>query len=223
MKKISVAIDGPAAAGKSTVAKAVAEKLAYIYIDTGAMYRAITYKALESNVDIMNEEAVLDLLHHTDLELTHTEAGQRVIVDGQDVSEAIRTPEVTNNVSQVAKYKGIREDMARRQRELATRGGVVMDGRDIGTHVLPNAEVKIFMLASVEERAKRRHKENLEKGFSSDLEKLKEEIALRDKMDSEREVAPLTKADGAIEFDTTSLTKEEVVQKMLEIIEKSLI
>ncbi len=222
MKKISIAIDGPAAAGKSTVAKIVAEKLSYVYIDTGAMYRSITYQALQKNIDVTNEEALLDLLSHTHLELVYTEEGQRVIVDGQDVSEAIRTPEVTSHVSQVAQHKGIREDMVRRQRELASRGGVVMDGRDIGTHVLPNAEVKIFMLASVEERAIRRHKENLEKGFSSDLEKLKEEIALRDKMDSEREIAPLVKAGDAIELDTTSLTKDEVVEKMLEIVQTHL-
>jgi len=218
MKNISIAIDGPAAAGKSTVAKVIAEQLSYIYIDTGSMYRAITYKALQQQVDMDNEEALVDLLVHMDLSLQQCLEGQKVFVDGQDVSEVIRTPEVTGCVSKVAAYKGIREEMLRYQQKLASSGGVVMDGRDIGTVVLPQAEVKIFMIASVEERAERRHKENISKGFPSDIEKLKEEIALRDKMDSEREISPLVKAEDAIEFDTTSLTKEEVIEKLLEII-----
>ena len=218
MKNISIAIDGPAAAGKSTVAKVIAEQLSYIYIDTGSMYRAITYKALQQQVDMDNEEALVDLLVHMDLSLQQCLEGQKVFVDGQDVSEVIRTPEVTGCVSKVAAYKGIREEMLCYQQKLASSGGVVMDGRDIGTVVLPQAEVKIFMIASVEERAERRHKENISKGFPSDIEKLKEEIALRDKMDSEREISPLVKAEDAIEFDTTSLTKEEVIEKLLEII-----
>lgn len=216
-KKLSIAIDGPAAAGKSTVAKIIAKKLSYIYIDTGAMYRALTYKALQQNVDPNDEQALFSLLMETDITLKNNEAGQDVLVDGEVVSNAVRTPEVTKNVSAVAQHKLVREEMVRRQQLLSEQGGVVMDGRDIGTHVMPNAEVKIFMLASVDERAKRRHDENLLKGFESNLEELKQEIAARDKFDSEREVSPLKKADDALELDTTSLTIEEVVDAIVRI------
>ncbi|EEM23462.1 Cytidylate kinase [Bacillus thuringiensis serovar tochigiensis BGSC 4Y1] len=193
-KRISIAIDGPAAAGKSTVAKVVAKKLSYVYIDTGAMYRTITYAALEQKVDIENEEQLMEVVKNVKIEFQQGENTQLVFLNGQDVSEVIRTPEVTNRVSIVAKHRLVREEMVRRQQELAEKGGVVMDGRDIGTHVLPDAEVKIFMLASVEERAERRHLENMNKGFDSNLEQLKEEIAQRDKLDSEREVSPLKKS-----------------------------
>ncbi|WP_249709277.1 (d)CMP kinase [Bacillus cereus] len=217
-KRISIAIDGPAAAGKSTVAKVVAKKLSYVYIDTGAMYRTITYAALEQKVDIENEEQLMEVVKDVKIEFQQGENTQLVFLNGQDVSEVIRTPEVTNRVSIVAKHRLVREEMVRRQQELAEKGGVVMDGRDIGTHVLPDAEVKIFMLASVEERAERRHLENMNKGFDSNLEQLKEEIAQRDKLDSEREVSPLKKADDALELDTTSLSIEEVVQKIMGIV-----
>ncbi|SCC09784.1 Cytidylate kinase [Bacillus cereus] len=217
-KRISIAIDGPAAAGKSTVAKVVAKKLSYVYIDTGAMYRTITYAALERKVDIENEEKLMEVVKNVNIEFQQGENTQLVFLNGQDVSEVIRTPEVTNRVSIVAKHRLVREEMVRRQQELAEKGGVVMDGRDIGTHVLPDAEVKIFMLASVEERAERRHLENINKGFDSNLEQLKKEIAQRDKLDSEREVSPLKKADDALELDTTSLSIEEVVQKIMSIV-----
>ncbi|HDR7513334.1 (d)CMP kinase [Bacillus mobilis] len=217
-KRISIAIDGPAAAGKSTVAKVVAKKLSYVYIDTGAMYRAITYAALEQKVDIENEVQLMEVVKNVNIEFQQGENTQLVFLNGQDVSEVIRTPDVTNRVSIVAKHRLVREEMVRRQQELAEKGGVVMDGRDIGTHVLPDAEVKIFMLASVEERAERRHLENMDKGFDSNLEQLKEEIAQRDKLDSEREVSPLKKADDALELDTTSLSIEEVVQKIMSIV-----
>lgn len=217
-KRISIAIDGPAAAGKSTVAKVVAKKLSYVYIDTGAMYRTITYAALEQKVDIENEEQLMEVVKNVKIEFQQGENTQLVFLNGQDVSEVIRTPEVTNRVSIVAKHRLVREEMVRRQQELAEKGGVVMDGRDIGTHVLPDAEVKIFMLASVEERAERRHLENMNKGFDSNLEQLKEEIAQRDKLDSEREVSPLKKADDALELDTTFLSIEEVVQKIMGIV-----
>ncbi|MDA1677284.1 MULTISPECIES: (d)CMP kinase [unclassified Bacillus cereus group] len=217
-KRISIAIDGPAAAGKSTVAKVVAKKLSYVYIDTGAMYRAITYAALEQKVDIENEEQLMEVVKNVNIEFQQGENTQLVFLNGQDVSEVIRTPDVTNRVSIVAKHRLVREEMVRRQQELAEKGGVVMDGRDIGTHVLSDAEVKIFMLASVEERAERRHLENMNKGFDSNLEQLKEEIAQRDKLDSEREVSPLKKADDALELDTTSLSIEEVVRKIMSIV-----
>lgn len=216
--KISIAIDGPAAAGKSTVAKIVAERLSYIYIDTGAMYRALTYKAINNQLDLEDEAALLDTLLSTVIELKPSDTGQLVILDDCDVTDLIRTSVVTNSVSYVARQPKVREEMVKRQQAFATEGGVVMDGRDIGTHVLPNAEVKVFLLASVEERAERRHTENLEKGFPSDLEKLKEEIAQRDKIDSERAVAPLKKASDAIEIDTTSLTIPDVVEKIMALV-----
>lgn len=216
-KKLSIAIDGPAAAGKSTVAKIVAEKFSYIYIDTGAMYRAITYKAQLADINLDDEEALFQLLQNTQIELFPGPNGQLVFLDGKDVTNEIRSSEVTNCVSIVAKHKLIREEMVHRQQQFAVHGGVVMDGRDIGTFVLPKAEVKVFLLASVEERAKRRHLENIQKGYPSDLEKLKEEIATRDKIDSEREVAPLRKAMDAIEIDTTSLTIYDVVDKIVDL------
>jgi CMP/dCMP kinase len=214
-KKISIAIDGPAAAGKSTVAKIVAEKFSYIYIDTGAMYRAITFKAQSLNIHLEDEHALINLLSETAIDLLPGENRQIVLLDGKDVTNEIRSAEVTNFVSIVAKHKLIREEMVKRQQRFAVNGGVVMDGRDIGTFVLPNAEVKVFLLASVEERAQRRHTENIQKGFSSDLEQLKLEIAARDKIDSEREIAPLQKAEDAIEIDTTSMSIHEVVDKIV--------
>lgn len=217
MNKISIAIDGPAAAGKSTVAKIVAEKLNYVYVDTGAMYRGLTYKALEDGVDLQNENELMKTLQATSISFEPVENGQLVYVNGHDVTAAIRSREVTNQVSIVAKHKLIREEMVKRQKALAAGGAVVMDGRDIGTHVIPQAEVKIFLLASVEERANRRHKENLDKGFPSDLAKLKAEIAVRDKLDSEREVAPLKKADDALEMDTTAKSIDQVVEEIMKI------
>lgn len=214
-KKISIAIDGPAAAGKSTVAKIVAEKLAYIYIDTGAMYRALTYKAIANHLNLEDEDVLSNSLLTTKIELRPSENGQLVFLDGCDVTHEIRSADVTNNVSIVSTHQQVREEMVKRQQAFAADGGVVMDGRDIGTHVLPNAEVKVFLLASVEERASRRHTENLQKGYPSDLEQLKQEIARRDKIDSEREIAPLKKADDAIEIDTTSLTIPDVVEKIM--------
>jgi len=219
-KKISIAIDGPAAAGKSTVAKIVAEKLNYIYIDTGAMYRALTFKAIQKEISIEDELMLMEILQGTSIELLPGESGQLIFLDGQNVTSEIRTAEVTNSVSMVAKHKLVREEMVKRQQSFGLSGGVVMDGRDIGTHVLPNAEVKVFLLASVEERALRRHTENIQKGYSSDLEKLKEEISTRDKLDSEREIAPLKKAQDAIEIDTTSLSIIQVVDIILGLVKE---
>ncbi|WP_409251195.1 (d)CMP kinase [Bacillus sp. SCS-153A] len=217
-KKLRIAIDGPAAAGKSTVAKIVAEKLSYIYIDTGAMYRSITYKAIQHNVDLNDEENLYDLLLNTKIELEPGTDGQLVYIDGQEVTEEIRQNDVTNSVSIAAKHRLVREEMVKRQQDLANEGGVVMDGRDIGTHVIPDAEVKVFLLASVDERAKRRHSENTLKNIPSDLEQLKSEIAQRDKLDSEREVSPLKKASDAVEIDTTSLGINEVASKILSLV-----
>ncbi|KHE73256.1 (d)CMP kinase [Halobacillus sp. BBL2006] len=220
MNTMTIAIDGPAAAGKSTVAKRVAEKLSIIYVDTGAMYRALTWKAIQKNVSLEDEENLAKLLKNTELKLVQSPSGQKVVLDGADVSEDIRTNEVTNQVSIVAKHKSVREEMVKRQQELVEEQGVVMDGRDIGTHVLPDADVKIYMIASVDERAERRHKENLDKGYGSDLEEIKADIRKRDEIDSNRKTAPLVKAEDAIEVDTTSLSIEEVVERIISIVKE---
>lgn len=217
-KKISIAIDGPAAAGKSTVAKMIAEKLSYIYIDTGAMYRALTYKALTTNVHLHDDKGLGELLGSSKIDLYPGKEGQLVFLDGKNITAEIRHSEVSNAVSIVAKHQLVREEMVRRQQLLANDGGVVMDGRDIGTHVLPKAEVKVFLLASVDERARRRHQENEAKGIPSNLEKIKQEIALRDKQDSEREISPLKKADDAVELDTTSFSIMEVVEFIMSLV-----
>ncbi|MDC3415394.1 (d)CMP kinase [Aquibacillus salsiterrae] len=220
-KKIAIAIDGPAAAGKSTVAKKTASALSYLYIDTGAMYRSLTYMALNNQIDLDNEDELCNLLNQSTIELQQGEDGQKVFWNNQEITAAIRTKRVTNSVSYVAKHPNVRKQMVKRQKDLAAKRGVVMDGRDIGTHVIPDAEVKIFLIASVEERALRRQKENLEYGIRSNLEQLKQEIEQRDKLDSEREAAPLVKADDAIELDTTSLSINEVVTIILNIVEQA--
>ncbi|MCD7033347.1 (d)CMP kinase [Metabacillus sp. GX 13764] len=212
-RKLSIAIDGPAAAGKSTVAKIIAEDLSYVYIDTGAMYRSLTYKAIQDGVSLEDEQGLCLLLSEMTIKLVPG-LRQSVYINEEDVTEKIRTAEVTNQVSIAAMHAGVRGEMVKRQREMAEGGGVVMDGRDIGTHVLPDADIKIFLLASVEERSKRRHQENISKGFPSDLEQLKREIARRDQLDSEREVSPLIKAADAIEINTTSLSIEDVAGKI---------
>lgn len=219
-KKIRIAIDGPAAAGKSTVAKNIAKKLNIVYIDTGAMYRALTLKALDKNIDIKDEQALIQLLNATEIELMQQENEQKVLLDGHDVTEDIRNQKVTKAVPYVAEHKQVREELVRRQRKLADRISVVMDGRDIGTHVLPDAELKIFLIASVEERAKRRHKENVEKGFPSDLKQIMKEIKERDERDSNRATSPLVQAEDAIAIDTTSLSIEEVTEKILQEVKK---
>jgi cytidylate kinase len=215
-KRISIAIDGPAGAGKSTVAKIVADRLHYIYIDTGAMYRAFTYKALKENINIHSEKDLIHVLRETDIELKNDEGKQVVLLDGEDVTEEIRLPEVTGSVSVVAAHEAVRNEMAARQKALGAAGGVVMDGRDIGTNVLPHSELKIFLLASPDIRAKRRHKENLEKGYASDLAKIKNDIIIRDRQDMERKASPLKKAEDAIEIDTSFLSVHEVVSRIIQ-------
>ncbi len=209
----NIAIDGPAGAGKSTVAKALAKKLGYLYIDTGAMYRALTLKALENNIDISDEEALKKLAQTTNIKLTPGEE-QKVYLDEMDVTEAIRMPEVTKNVSQVAQYAGVREKLVLCQRKLAEKNLVVMDGRDIGTNVLPNAKYKFYLSASIHERAKRRYEELKQKGYEVDFDKLMLEIENRDRQDSSRKIAPLVQAPDAIFIDTTNLTPEEVIEKI---------
>ncbi|WP_416151763.1 (d)CMP kinase [Salipaludibacillus sp. HK11] len=215
---MNIAIDGPAGAGKSTVAKLLAEKLMFVYIDTGAMYRALTWKALQEKVDVNNEHLLNKLLQQTDIQLVNQSGEHHVKINNSDVTEDIRTTLVSNNVSYVAKHSLIRAEMVSKQQKLAEQGGTVMDGRDIGTAVLPKADVKIFLTASVDERAKRRHEEQLSKDIPSDYLQLREEIAKRDQLDTERKVAPLKKAVDAIEIDSTSMTISEVVDHIYTIV-----
>lgn len=221
-KTIKIAIDGPASAGKSTVAKIVASELGYVYCDTGAMYRALTYQAIEKNIEITDEKRLVELLKEMTISFEPNEDNQKVLVNGEEVTEAIRLPNVTNSVSAVSAHGEVRKELVKRQQEIAAPGGVVMDGRDIGTAVLPTAEVKIFLVASVDERAQRRYKENVSKGIETSLEVLKQEIADRDYKDSHREVSPLIQAEDAILLDTTSLSIEQVAGKIREIIHTKL-
>jgi CMP/dCMP kinase len=217
---MNIAIDGPAGAGKSTVARLAAKQLGFTYIDTGAMYRALTLAALEQQLSLTEELGLLHLLEQIDIRLKLNPDGQRVYLGDRDVTEAIRYPEVSRQVSLVAKHPKIRMKMVDLQRELASQGNVVMDGRDIGTNVLPEAEVKIFLTASIEERANRRYKELLEKGHPADFEELKQEIALRDKLDMEREASPLRQAEDAFVLDTTGLAIDQVVGKIMDLCHK---
>ncbi|WP_107838550.1 (d)CMP kinase [Metasolibacillus meyeri] len=216
-KQIQIAIDGPAGAGKSTIAKIVAEKLNFTYIDTGAMYRAVTHKAMQQNIQLDDSDALENMLSATKIELQPSTNGQLVYVDGVNVSDVIRSNEVTANVSQVAAHANIREVLVAMQQQLAAGGAVVMDGRDIATHVLTDAELKVFMSASVEERARRRHLDNERRGIESSIERLQEEIALRDKLDSEREASPLIQAVDAVYLDTTNLTIDEAADAILKL------
>lgn len=213
MKQIQIAIDGPASSGKSTVAKIIAKDFNYTYLDTGAMYRAATYLALQNHLTENDADKIVTLLETYSISFGRSESGEQLVFVGDvDVTHPIRENEVTNNVSWVAAIPEVREKLVHLQQLIAAQGGIVMDGRDIGTVVLPNAELKIFLVASVEERAERRYKENLGKGIPTDLETLKREIAERDYKDSHREVSPLKPAADSIHFDTTGIGITEVVK-----------
>ncbi|MBQ1855689.1 MAG: (d)CMP kinase, partial [Anaerovibrio sp.] len=214
MKKLVVAIDGPAGAGKSTVAQMAAKELGFTYIDTGAMYRAVAWKSLQQGKTV-TDALINDVVKDIDIVLDYKEGKTRVFVDGTEVTSEIRTPEVTGIVSQVAALGPVRERLTDLQRKMATQGSVIMDGRDIATNVLPNADIKIFLTASIEERADRRYKEMKAKGYDVDLKKLQEEIAARDKADSEREISPLVQAEDAELLDTSDMSIEEVVKAIL--------
>lgn len=209
-----IAIDGPAGAGKSTVAKAVAKRLGLFYLDTGAMYRALAYKALKMKIDINDVLRVSELARCTEIVMDHSEK-RFVWCDGQEVSTQIRTPEVTKAVSKVAAYPQVRERLVDLQRLEAKKGGLVMDGRDIGTHVLPQADLKIFLTASPEERAKRRWLELLAAGKEVSLDEVKRDMEERDRADSERETSPLIPAKDARILDTTGLRIEEIVEMIV--------
>ena len=208
MENIIIAVDGPAGAGKSTIAKIIAKRLNINYIDTGAMYRAVTYKCLSEGVDVKNEKDVIEVAKRTDIDFRDN----NIYLDSKVVNEEIRTREVSANVSDVAKIKEVRYLMVDVQREIGTRNDVILDGRDIGSYVFPNADYKFFLVATPEERGRRRYKELCEKGFEGTLEEI---IKKRDEIDSNREFAPLKKADDAIEIDTTGLGIDEVVEAVV--------
>lgn len=211
MNNLVIAVDGPAGAGKSTIAKIIAKRLNINYIDTGAMYRAITYKCLKNNVDINNEEEVVKIAQNTDIDFRDN----NLYLDKEIVNEEIRTIEVSNNVSNVAKIKEVRYLMVDVQREIGKRNSVILDGRDIGSYVFPNADYKFYLIATPEERGIRRFKELTEKGYETSLEEIIKDIIRRDEIDSNREFAPLVKAEDAIEIDTTGKSIDEVVDYVL--------
>lgn len=215
---LNIAIDGPAGAGKSTVAKLLAKQLNIIYLDTGAMYRAVALKAIEQGVDMSDTDALSVLLERTDIDISYVDEQQHVLLDGRDVTHIIRTPEVSDGASKVAAIPAVRLKLVELQRRIARMHDVVMDGRDIGTFVLPNANVKFYLTASIEERARRRLEEMRAKGYEHSLDDVKDDIRARDKNDSEREFAPLRKADDAILIDSTDKTVDEVVEEMLSFI-----
>ncbi len=215
MKKLTVAIDGPAGAGKSTVAQLAAKELGYTYIDTGAMYRAVAWKTLQQGKPV-TDDLINEVVKDIDIILDYKEGKTKVFVDGTEVTAAIRTPEVTGIVSQVAALGPVRERLTDIQQQMGAQGAVIMDGRDIATNVLPNADVKIFLTASIEERADRRFKEMTAKGYDVDVEQLKQEIAARDKADSEREISPLVQAEDAELLDTSNMSIDEVVEAIIQ-------
>ncbi len=219
MRKINIAIDGPSAAGKSTISKMVCKKLNYVHLDSGAMYRSAAYKALKENISLTDEANLVNMLKNTKIELT---VDGKVIVDGLDVSSLIRTEEISMAASNISKLKGVREILVDEQREMASNKGFIMDGRDIGTVVLKDAEVKIFLTASVEARAMRRYLQDKEAGFDVSLDALKEEIEKRDYQDIHRANSPLRKAEDAIEIDSSNLSIEEVVEQILNIVHERL-
>lgn len=216
MEQFNIAIDGPASAGKSTIAKQVAKELGLTYLDTGAMYRALTYMALVHKLNLEDETALLNLLADTEISFFSNQGMQYVFINKKEVTEVIRSKEVTQNVSLVSSYKNVRKEMVSRQQKIAQQGGIVMDGRDIGTVVLPNAALKIYLVASAEERALRRYRESIEKGMQVSLEELTADMIARDNYDMNREASPLKKAEDAIEIDSTNLSINQVVEMILD-------
>jgi len=227
MKKngLIIAIDGPAAVGKSTLAKLIARELGFLYIDTGAIYRATTWKVLKNSININHEDMISDLLSDTCITIERVNSNNlkdynHIFVDGKDVTEEIRDPKIDQNVSQIARLPKIRKQLINLQRRLAEKGNIVMEGRDIGSVILPNADIKLYFTASEEERIKRRYKELIDKRYNVNYEEVKEQIVQRDEIDSKRKYAPLIKAKDAILIDSTEKSIEEVKDEILKIIRK---
>lgn len=210
-----VAIDGPAGSGKSTVSKLIAKRLGLLYIDTGAMYRALTLKAMRQKMDLEDVEALVRLARTTKVDLEQSLDGLKVLLDGEDVSGSIRTPELTNNVKFIARIPDVRHEMVQQQRVIGKRSSAVLEGRDIGTVVFPDAKFKFYLDADVAERARRRHKELVEANQRVDLGAIQKDVEKRDDSDMKRDVGALKKADDAIVVDTTALSVDEVVEKIL--------
>ena len=220
MNYTAVAVDGPAGAGKSTVSKAAAQDLGFVYIDTGAMYRSVALYAIRNGIDCKSEK-LIERLDDIKLAIKHFDGGQHIFLNGEDVSEKIRTDEVSLGASDVAVIPEVRKKLVEMQREMAKSNNVIMDGRDICSYVLPNAQVKIVLTASAEARAERRYKEMCEKGIGCDFETIKKDIEYRDKNDSERKTAPLRQAPDAVRVDTSDMTFEEAVEKIKELVSKA--
>lgn len=219
MKKgLIIAIDGPAASGKSTTAQLLAEKLGYVYIDTGAMYRACALKAKKMGIDINDEESIRELLDDIDIRIENHNSKNRIYLDGEDVSEDIRADDISALASAISAIPAVRYKMVELQRKMGEKGGVILDGRDIGTFVFPTAEVKFFLTASPEVRAKRRWLELQQKGINKDFSEVLADLVKRDNNDSQRALAPLKKADDAIEVDTSNMTIEEQTDYLYQII-----
>ncbi|GAA0091027.1 (d)CMP kinase [Paraclostridium bifermentans] len=212
MKNLVIAVDGPAGAGKSTIAKIVADKMNINYIDTGAMYRAITYKVLQSGIDINNENEVIEIAKKSEIDFKDN----NIYLDGKILKEEIRTPEVSHNVSNIAQIKDVRHLMVDVQRDIGNKSSVILDGRDIGSYVFPNADYKFFLVASSKERGERRYKELIKKGYNTTLEEVINDVIRRDEIDSNREFAPLVKANDAIEIDTTGKSIDKVVESVID-------
>lgn len=220
-KNLIVAIDGPAGSGKSTSAKLVARHLGYLYVDSGAMYRAVTFLAIKKNV-LNNNDEIIKLAEETNIELKFIDGETRVFTNGKNITDGIRSVEVNENVSIVSKIDGVRKALVKKQKAMGNLNcGIVMEGRDITTVVFPNADVKIFLTASIERRTERRVKEYNEKGIDVGVNEIQQNISLRDKLDSTREVSPLVKAEDAIEIDTSKVTIEEQVEKILAIVKET--
>ena len=215
---INVALDGPSGAGKSTIAKMLAKRLQYVYVDTGALYRSIAYYVISKGADPKSEEAVVPLLNEVNVKLTYADGAQHVMLNDEDVSDKIRTPEISMGASAVSAIPAVREFLFSLQQNIAKENNIIMDGRDIGTVVLPDADVKIFLTATAEERANRRFKELSEKGDCSTYEEVLNDIIQRDYNDTHREIAPLKKADDAVEVDSTNLNLEQAVEEIYRII-----
>ncbi len=211
----NIAIDGPAGAGKSTIAKIVAKELGFIYVDTGAMYRTLALACFRDGINTSDEKTVVDKCESVKVTLGYEDETQKVYLNGEDVSTEIRREEIGNLTSSIAVYSGVRKILVALQKDLAAKNNVVMDGRDIGTAVLPNADLKIYLTASVETRAKRRYDELVEKGQDCDLKDIEKDIEDRDYRDMNREVSPLTQADDAVLVDSSDMTIDEVVEKII--------